>query len=203
MTSLKKMRPLFRIVLCELFHSLIFGKDENSDKNIDGHFLVINSYNRSIYSYMEEEDEEDEEEEEEEEEDDEEEEDEEEYEEYEECIPLYNSNIFEIVEKEISSLNLSGGRRTLPNINHPLINHPLIRNYREIVKKCLRFEIAECITLSGGEYVAIIKTFWIKIIIRTFKNAFKRKMWNKYSQRLKGMKETNTPILKGLLNKLS
>jgi hypothetical protein len=197
MTSLKKMRPLFRIVLCELFHSLIFGKDENSDKNIDGHFLVINSYTR----YIAEEDEQEEEEEEEE---------EEEYEEYEEeedvggtFTPLYHNNIFEIVEKDISYLNSPGGRKTLPNINHPLINHPLVRNYRKIVKKCLRFEIAECITLSGGECIAIIKTFWIKIIIRTFKNAFKRKMWNKYSQRLKGMKETNTPILKGLLNKLS
>ena len=59
MTQLNKIKPLFKIVLCELFHPLIFGKDENSDKNIDGHFLVINSYTRSIYSYIAEEEDDD------------------------------------------------------------------------------------------------------------------------------------------------
>ena len=190
MTQLNKIKPLFKIVLCELFHPFIFGKDENSDKNIDGHFLVINSYTRYI---PEEEDEEDDE--------DEDEEEEEEYEEYNEggtFTPLYDNNIFEIVEKDISYLNSPGGRITLPNINHHLINHPLVRNYRKIVKECLRFEIGLCITLSGGECIAIIKTFWIKIIIRKFKNAFKRKMWKIYLLRLKGIKETNISILKGL-----
>jgi len=189
---------IFRIVLCELFHPLIFGKDENSDKNIDGHFLVLNSYSRYFSNNIEEEDDEEEEEEEEEEED-------EEYEEYEETIPLYNDNIFEIVENDISYLNTPGGRKTLPNINNPLINHSLIRNYRKIVKQWLRFEIAQCIVLSGGEYVAILKTFWIKIIIRAFKNAFKRKMWKIHLERLKGIRITtqNQSLLKGLLNKLS
>jgi hypothetical protein len=195
------MKPLFRIALCELFHPFLFGKDENSDKNIDGHFLVINSYTRNHFINNGEEDEEDDEDEDDEEED--EDEDDEEYEEYEEAIPLYTSNIFDIVEKDITYLNTPGGRKTLPNINHPLINHPLVRNYRHIVKHGLKFEIAHCITLSGGEYVAILKTFWIKIIIRTFKNAFKRKMWKMYSERLKGMKETNQSLLKGLLHKLS
>jgi hypothetical protein len=194
MTQLNKIKPLFKIVLCELFHPFIFGKDENSDKNIDGHYLVINSYTRYIAEEEEEEEEDEEEEEEEDEED--------EYEEYNEVggtfTPLYDNNIFEIVEKDISYLNSPGGRKTLPNINHPLINHPLVRNYRKIVKQCLRFEIALCITLSGGECIAIVKTFWIKIIIRKFKNAFRRKMWKIYLQRLKGIKESNISILKGL-----
>ena len=194
MTQLNKIKPLFKIVLCELFHPFIFGKDENSDKNIDGHYLVINSYTRYIAEEEEEEEEEEDEEEDEEEED--------EYEEYNEVggtfTPLYDNNIFEIVEKDISYLNSPGGRKTLPNINHPLINHPLVRNYRKIVKQCLRFEIALCITLSGGECIAIIKTFWIKIIIRTFKNAFRKKMWKIYLLRLKGIKEGNISILKGL-----
>ena len=202
------MKPLFRIALCELFHPFLFGKDENNDKNIDGHFLVINSYTRSHFinnGEDEEDDDEDDDDEEddEEDEDDEDDEDEEEYEEYEEAIPLYTSNIFEIVEKDITYLNTPGGRKTLPNINHPLINHPLVRNYRHIVRHGLKFEIAHCITLSGGEYVAILKTFWIKIIIRAFKNAFKRKMWKMYSDRLRGIKETKRSLLKGLLHKLS
>ena len=52
------MKPLFRIALCELFHPFIFGKDENSDKNIDGHFLVINSYTRNHFINNDEEEEE-------------------------------------------------------------------------------------------------------------------------------------------------
>jgi len=195
---------IFRIVLCELFHPLIFGKDENSDKNIDGHFLVLNSYSRYFSNNGEEEDEDDDEDDDEDEDEDED-EDDDEYDEYEETIPLYDSNIFEIVEKDISYLSAPGGRKSLPNINHPLINHSLIRNYRKIVKQWLRFEIAHCIVLSGGEYVAILKTFWIKIIIRAFKNAFKRKMWKIHSERLKGIRITtqNQSLLKGLLNKLS
>ena len=191
------MKPLFRIVVCELFHPLIFGKDENSDKNIDGHFLVINSYSREIYNYLIDDEEEDDEEEDE----DDEEEDYPEYEEEEgEGIPLYHNNIFEIVEKDVSYLKSPGVRRRLPNINHRLFNHPLVRNYNNIVKQYLRFEIAHCITLSGGEYVAILKTFWIKVIIRTYKNAFKRKMWEMYKNRLNGNRgHHNKSILRGLL----
>jgi hypothetical protein len=63
----------------------------------------------------------------------------------------------------------------------------------------LKFEIAYCVTLSGDEYVAILKTFWIKIIIRAFKKAFKKKMWFVYLNRLKGKIPINKPLLKGLL----
>jgi hypothetical protein len=178
------MKPLFRIVVCELFHPLIFGKDENSDKNIDGHFLVINSYTRN-YSYTIDDNEEDDEE------DDEEEEEEEDYPEYEgEGIPLYDNNIFEIVEKDISQLK---------SRNHPMFNHPSVRNYNKIVKQCLRFEIAHCITLSGGECIAILKTFWIKVIIRTYKKAYKKKIWSMYQHRLNGNRGSYKSILRGLL----
>jgi hypothetical protein len=196
------MNPLFKIALCELFHPFIFGKDENSDKNIDGHFLVINSYTRNYFINNNEEEEEEEDDDDDGDDDD---GDDDEYEEYEETIPLYNSNIFEIVEKDITYLKTPGTRKTLPNINHPLINHPLVRNYRHIVEHGLRFEIAHCIVLSGGEYIAILKTFWIKIIIRAFKNAFKRKIWKIHSERLKGIRITtqNQSLLKGLLNKPS
>ena len=180
------MKPLFRIVVCELFHPLIFGKDENSDKNIDGHFLVINSYTRN-YSYTIDDNEEDDEE-----DDEEEEEEEEDYPEYEgEGIPLYDNNIFEIVEKDISQLK---------SRNHPMFNHPSVRNYNKIVKQCLRFEIAHCITLSGGECVAILKTFWIKVIIRTYKKAYKKKIWTMYKNRLNGNRGSYKSILRGLLS---
>jgi hypothetical protein len=37
---------LFKIVVCELFHPLVFGVDENSDPAINGHFIVLNTYKR-------------------------------------------------------------------------------------------------------------------------------------------------------------
>jgi hypothetical protein len=201
------MKSLFKIVLCELFHPFIFGKDENSDKNIDGHFLVINSYISGNFHSLEDDDDlNDEDDDLNDDEDDlnDDEDDDEIYSEYDdgddENIQQYNNlNIFEIVEKDINYLKRPGGRRVLPNLNNQLIKHPLIRNYRKIVNQLLRFEIAQCITLSGGEYVAIIKTVWIKIIIRTFKNAFKKIMWKMYSDRLKGLKGSRQPLLRGLL----
>ena len=36
-------------------------------------------------------------------------------------------------------------------------------------------EIAECIILKGGETVAILKTFWIRLIQRTWKNIYTQK----------------------------
>jgi hypothetical protein len=49
--------------------------------------------------------------------------------------------------------------------------HPFIRNYRRIVLRpeYIQPEIAECIILSSGESVAILKTFWIRIIQRAWR----------------------------------
>jgi hypothetical protein len=49
--------------------------------------------------------------------------------------------------------------------------HNIFRNYRNIIlTDNIKPEIAECLYLSGGECVAILKTFWIKIIQRKWKN---------------------------------
>ena len=55
--------------------------------------------------------------------------------------------------------------------------HPTIRNYRHIVssENYIQPQIAECIYLKGDEYVAIIKTFWIKIIQRAWKKVYKNR----------------------------
>jgi len=49
--------------------------------------------------------------------------------------------------------------------------HPIYRNYKTIIAKdsYIKAEIAECILLPTNECVAVIKTFWIKIIQRTWK----------------------------------
>lgn len=50
--------------------------------------------------------------------------------------------------------------------------HSIFRNYTNIVLRPdnIKPEIAECFYLSDGECVAILKTFWIKIIQRKWKN---------------------------------
>jgi hypothetical protein len=50
--------------------------------------------------------------------------------------------------------------------------HDIFRNYKNIIQRpdYIKPEIAECLYLSGGECVSILKTFWIKIIQRRWKN---------------------------------
>lgn len=59
----------------------------------------------------------------------------------------------------------------------PVLQHPVVRNYRSIImnEKFMRPEIAQCITLSGGECVAILKTIWLRLIQRTWKKIYKER----------------------------
>lgn len=52
--------------------------------------------------------------------------------------------------------------------------HPLYRNYKAIVANpiYIKPEIAECAILHTGESVAIIKTFWLKIIQRKWRKVY-------------------------------
>lgn len=56
-------------------------------------------------------------------------------------------------------------------------HHTIFKNYKHIISqpKYLKPEIAECIYLETDEFVAIIKTFWIKIIQRKWKNICKER----------------------------
>ena len=62
--------------------------------------------------------------------------------------------------------------------------HPIVRNYSRIIsrRKYLQPEIVECIYLRGDECVAIIKTFWLRLIQRCWKRAFAQR---KQMQRLR------------------
>jgi hypothetical protein len=78
--------------------------------------------------------------------------------------------------------------------------HPCIRNYNNINKKLLNIQIAKKVILKGGECVAILKTFWIKIIQRTWKKVFRKYLFDKYLRELRGYKVLNRPnILRGML----
>ena len=125
------MTRRYKIVLCDLFNSDIYGFDENSDTNIKYHYIIIHSY-----AYY----------------------------------------------------------------NHKAINKD-IKFYSKQLGKIIQPEIAECIILTGGEYVAILKTFWIKIIQRTWKKVFRLNMWNQYLRQLKGLTPNRPNLLRGLMNK--
>jgi hypothetical protein len=100
------------------------------------------------------------------------------------------------------------------NSNKTKINHLLIRNYKMILNK-LKPEIAECITLSDGQRVCILKTYWIRIIQRKWKSIIKiRKEIIKQMMYIKSLKyrEINgtcsnyigyMPRLKGMLTSYS
>jgi hypothetical protein len=55
------------------------------------------------------------------------------------------------------------------NYNIPYGN--TIRNFAKIIcnKNYIKPEIAECIILPTGETIAILKTFWIRIIQKVYK----------------------------------
>jgi len=57
------------------------------------------------------------------------------------------------------------------------IKHTLIQNYKNIIQRedYIKPEIAECIYLNTMECICILKTFWIKIIQRKWRNILKER----------------------------
>ena len=149
----------FNIILCELFNPYYHGSDEYSDPCVNSHYLIYGKYTL-----------------------------------FQSCVVVYdeytdedednnymdeNNNInYSFINQDIETLKNSVDEYIMNNYTRKTIRHPLIRNYKNIIFKdeYIKQEIAECIILSGGESVAILKTFWIKIIQRTWKRIFKEKM---------------------------
>ena len=68
----------------------------------------------------------------------------------------------------------------LINYNDPaIINHSVFRNYTNIItnQPYIRPEIAECVYLENQECVAILKTFWLRLIQRTWKNILRKRKY--------------------------
>ena len=62
--------------------------------------------------------------------------------------------------------------------NHKSVqSHKIFKNYKNIVRRVnyIKPEIAECIYLKSDHMVAILKTYWIRLIQRTWKNIFKKR----------------------------
>lgn len=86
-----------------------------------------------------------------------------------------------IIEDETSIFSITYTINSLiSNIRNLIENpkfsrHPWIRNYKQIASRndYIRPEIAQCIMLNGDEKVAILKTFWLRIVQRAWKKVFR------------------------------
>ncbi len=58
------------------------------------------------------------------------------------------------------------------------MRHNIFKNYKNIIlnKNYIKPEIAECIYLNDGECIAILKTFWFRLIQRRWKNIYKKRI---------------------------
>ena len=150
------------IGICELHHDLLHGFDENSSPQIKGHYLLMEKFN-NLHKYI--------------------------------VNDVYNSRYSES-ESESEVVNSDD---EVENDNPKLIDlyrykysillksptfmnscHTVIRNYHNIIKSFYYIQphIVECVYLPapGRECVAILKTFWLKIVQRTWKRVYKQRM---------------------------
>jgi len=175
----------YNLLLCELHHPGIHGKTNNSAANIETHFLIHDRFDGHGYPIknMEEEDTEEEDTEDDEDED--------------EATDYNITTVMAFLKNQYSDP---------ANFNLRYFeSHPTIRNYRNIINNSnyIKPEIGEYIVLPTQEAVAILKTFWLRILQRKWKNVFK--------ERLNIMKMRSNPIcvyarqipgLRGMLNPL-
>jgi hypothetical protein len=187
----------YHLILCELHHIKRHGKTFSSEPNIDGHYIVYDKYEPFTglsYSNTQE------------------------YEEYGTDSEYdTDSDVDDYGDRILTMYNdINIIKRNLQEISQSFGPHPIIRNYSNIVSKenYLKPEIAQCIILPTQETIAILKTFWIRIIQRKWKKVFKLrqdnikkygKLTNLYSREIN---ISVTPIynniqsLKGMLSEL-
>jgi len=138
------------LVLCEIHHPSIHGKTDESATNIESHYLVFDRYDWEIGASLSDEYDENE--------------DEDDYD-------LSTVNIAEMIDT-MNRFYYQGAH--ILRLSFP--PHPTVRNYQRIVTRegYIRPEIAECIELPTMETIAILKTFWLRIIQRTWKKIFNK-----------------------------
>jgi hypothetical protein len=146
-------------MLCELHYQGRHGKTEHSDPNIETHYLVYDRFDPITgisYSHLNE------------------------YEEY-DTDDEYDSDSDIIdnlvrINDEIIFLKQYYSNPTHTNPRY-FGKHPTIRNYHNIVLKSnyIKPEIGEYIILPTQESVAILKTFWLRIIQKKWKKVFQER----------------------------
>jgi hypothetical protein len=134
------------LVVCEIFNKYIHGYDEDSYDVVKDHYLCMHvSRNRSIFDSRD-------------------------YNE-EDTDDSYECHILDVVDLHGSYYMSYAAQR---NKN---TQHPFIRNYKRIISKdsYIQPHIASVIYLPSGECVAIIKTFWLRLVQRAWKRVFQER----------------------------
>ena len=179
------------LMLCELHFPAIHGKTADSDPHIETHYLVYDRFEpRTGISYSclnDEEDEEDED----------------------------NENSVYTINDSITFLKNHYSNPS--RFNRGLLgNHPTIRNYHNIISRqnYIKPEIGKYIMLPTNEAVAILKTFWLRIVQRKWKKVFRERknmirnrlsLTSLHTRQITGKwpkKYETLPGLRGMLNAL-
>ena len=188
------------LMLCELHYPAIHGKTKDSDPFIERHYLVYDRFDpRTGISYSCLSD----------------------YEEY-DTDTEYDSdeddNQNRVIKLNDSMAFLQKQYSNPVNFHQNNFgNHPTIRNYHNIISSpnYIKPEIGEYIILPTQESVAILKTFWIRIIQRKWKQIFKNRQLiiknrcspsKLYVREITGSwsyKYNELPGLRGMLNNLN
>jgi hypothetical protein len=142
------------LMLCELHYPRRHCKTEDSDPNIETHYLVYDRFDSKTgisYSHLNEYDTD--------------------YDYDTDSEDEYNSNIFVKLNTEVKWLQEHYS--TLCNTLYSE-NHPTIRNYHNIIKHSnyIKLEIGQYIILPTQEAIAILKTFWLRIIQKKWKKVY-------------------------------
>jgi hypothetical protein len=150
------------LIICELHNPIIHGKTDESYHNIENHYLVYDKFDGKTgisLSCLEN------------------------YEEY-DTDEEFDSDDDDSDDDNTILLKIDDSIKLLRS-NYKIFvrkinyyeKHPSIRNYDKIIsrKDYIKKEIGQCIVLPTQETIAILKTFWLRIVQRKWKNIFRER----------------------------
>jgi hypothetical protein len=155
----------FNLILCELFNSnihgpLYFDNQDNKEKQVNGHYLVIDRFDGRTRRLLDIDNE---------------------YDIEDEFTDTDESDSDNGINSDFTISTIDEFAEYYNDdyyvscvISHNLEPHSIIRNYENIISKpdYIKPEIAECIVLETQHCVAIIKTIWIRLIQRKWKKVY-------------------------------
>ena len=151
------------LVICEIFNKKIHGFDQNNDPTVLGHYIVLQNFTKTYTDSEIDTDSETSSD-----------EDEDEDEDINDDNNLNKKNVSVFYNTRFF---LKMYKSNYNNLNNSMKSHSIIRNYKQIIaqQNYIQLHIAKVVYLSGLECVAILKTFWLKIIQRTWKKIYKQR----------------------------
>ena len=149
----------FKLMLCELHYTPIHGKTKQSFATIETHYLVIECFDGLTGEAIEEDSDLDSD-----------------IDSESDSDSLNSLTEFES-DMQVSLEQTNEFYQTITNTRY--VPHTCIRNYFNIISRpdYIKPEIGLQIKLDTGETVAIIKTFWLKLIQRAWKRAYKKRQF--------------------------